>query len=112
MPSLTIYIDQKLDKITENLDLEKIELKLNQILVKTLNAKEENCQIIWINSKIFASNYKIYCELKYRQNDYRDNFKLEECLNKMGDVMKVYFKVKLRLRSFGINQLSIKALDL
>ena len=112
MPSLTIYSDEKLDQITRNFDLGEIELKFNQILVNILGAEEENCQIIWVSSKILTSNYKVYCELKYRENVFRDDLKVEECLNEIGAIMKSYFKVKLRLRSFGINQLSIKALDL
>ena len=70
MPSLTIYSDEKLDQITRNFDLVEIELKFNQILVNILGAEEENCQIIWVSSKILTFNYKVYCELKYRENVY------------------------------------------
>ena len=70
MPSLIIHTDQSLNNIIEELDFKKIEETLKQVFIKILDAEEDKCQIIWINSRIITSDYKIYCELKFRETDY------------------------------------------
>ena len=66
MPSLTIYIEENLDKKTNSIELENVELKLIQTITKELEAKKDNCQIVWIYSKILTSKYKVFGELKFR----------------------------------------------
>jgi hypothetical protein len=112
MPSLIIHTDQSLNNIIEELDFKKIEEALKQIIIKILDAEEDKCQIIWINSRIITSDYKIYCELKFRETNYRNEFKRKNCLDNIGEIIKKHFKVKVRLRSFAINQSSITALDI
>ena len=112
MPSLIIHTDQSLNNIIEELDFKKIEEKLKQIFIKILDAKEDKCQIIWINSRIITSDYKIYCELKFRETYYRNEFKRKNFLNNIDKIIKKIFKVKVRLRSFSINQSTITALDI
>jgi hypothetical protein len=112
MPSLIIHTDQSLKNIIEELDFIKIEETLKQIITKVLDAEEDKCQIIWLNSRIVTSDYKIYCELKFRENDYRNEFKRKDCLDNIGEIIKKSFKVKVRLRSFSINQSFITALDI
>ena len=81
MPSLIIHTDQSLNNIIEELDFKKIEETLKQVFIKILDAEEDKCQIIWINSRIITSDYKIYCELKFRETDYRNEFKRKDCLD-------------------------------
>ena len=112
MPSLIIYFDPNLNNKIQKMDLTKIDDIFIKIIIKTLKAKEEKCQILWINSKINTSKYKVYCELKFRETDYRDKFKKKECLNQIGKVIQRKFNVNVRLRAFAINETSITALDL
>ena len=112
MPSLIIHTDQSLNNIIEELDFKKIEETLKQVFIKILDAEEDKCQIIWINSRIITLDYKIYCELKFRETDYRNEFKRKDCLDNIGKIIKKIFKVKVRLRSFSINQSTITALDI
>jgi hypothetical protein len=93
----------------EKLSLDNIFIK---IIIKTLKAKEEKCQILWIDSIINASKYKVYCELKFRKSEERNKFKKEECLNQIGNVIQKKINVNVRLRSFAINEESLTALDL
>ena len=112
MPSLIIYIEENLGKKTNSIELKNVELKLIQTLTKELKAKKDNCQIIWVYSKILTSKYKVFGELKFRDSGYRDKIKKERCLKKIGEILKNKFKVKVRLRSFAISDSLIAALDL
>ena len=112
MPSLTIYIEENLGKKTNSIELENVELKLIQTITKELEAKKDNCQIVWIYSKILTSKYKVFGELKFRDTKNRDDIKKEKCLEKIGEILKNEFNVKIRLRSFAINDSLITALDL
>ena len=112
MPSLIIYIEENLGKKTNSIELENVELKLIQTITKELEAKKDNCQIVWIYSKILTSKYKVFGELKFRDTKNRDDIKKEKCLEKIGEILKNKFNVKIRLRSFAINDSLITALDL
>ena len=112
MPSLTIYIEENLGKKTNSIELENVELKLIQTITKELEAKKDNCQIVWIYSKILTSKYKVFGELKFRDTKNRDDIKKEKCLEKIGEILKNKFNVKIRLRSFAIGDSLITALDL
>ena len=112
MPSLTIYIEENLGKKTNSIELENVELKLIQIITKELEAKKDNCQIVWIYSKILTSKYKVFGELKFRDTKNRDDIKKEKCLEKIGEILKNEFNVRIRLRSFAIDDSLIMALDL
>ena len=112
MPSLIIYIEENLGKKTNSIELENVELKLIQTLTKELEAKKDNCQIVWIYSKILTSKYKVFGELKFRDTKNRYDIKKEKYLEKIGEILKNKFNVKIRLRSFAINDSLITALDL
>jgi hypothetical protein len=112
MPSLIIYFDPILNNKIQEVDLTKIDDIFIKIIIKTLKAEEEKCQILWIDSKINASKYKVYCELKFRESDERDKFKKEDCLNQIGNVIQKKFNVNVKLRAFANNETSITALDL
>ena len=112
MPSLIIYIEENLDRNANFTELEDVENKLIKIITKELEAKKDNCQIVWIYSKILTSKYKVFGELKFRDTKHRDDIKKEKCLEKIGEILKNKFNVKIRLRSFAINDSLITALDL
>jgi len=112
MPSLIIYIEENLDRNANFTELEDVENKLIKIITKELEAKKDNCQIVWIYSKILTSKYKVFGELKFRDTKHRDNIKKEKCLEKIGEILKNKFNVKIRLRSFAIKDSLITALDL
>ena len=112
MPSLIIYIEENLGKKTNSIELENVELKLIQIITKEMEAKKDNCQIVWVYSKILTSKYKVFGELKFRDTKNRDDIKKEKCLKKIGEILKNKFNVKIRLRSFAIGNTLITALDL
>jgi len=112
MPSLIIYIEENLDRNANFTELEDVENKLIKIITKELEAKKDNCQIVWIYSKILTSKYKVFGELKFRDTKNRDDIKKEKCLEKIGEILKNKFNVKIRLRSFAIKDSLITALDL
>ena len=112
MPSIIIYIEENLGKKTNSIELENVELKLIQTLTNELEAKKDNCQIVWIYSKSLTSKYKVFGELKFRDSKNRDKIKKERCLKKISEILKNKFKVKIRLRSFAISDSLIAALDL
>lgn len=112
MPSLIIYIEENLDRNANFTELEDVEHKLIQAITKELEAKKDNCQIVWVYSKILTSKYKVFGELKFRDTKNRDDIKKEKCLKKLGAILKNKFNVKIRLRSFAIGDSLITALDL
>ena len=112
MPSLIIYFHHNLNNKIQKMNLIKMDNIFIKIIIETLKAKGEKCQILWIDSKINTSKYNVYCELKFRESDERDKLKREECLNQIGKVIQIKFNVNVRLRAFAINKTSLTALDL
>ena len=99
MPVLKLYKDINIDC---EKDLVLIEDYLIKIMNTELNAKFENCQIIWITTEIFKSEYKIYGELLLRKNENRTNLIKNNFLNKIGKKLSKSFSTNIRLRSFSI----------
>ena len=85
---------------------------MTDIIINELDAEEDNCQIIWVESKTFTSNYKLYGEMKFREKKSRTINNRERCLKKIGDILKNEFNVFVRLRAFSIKEACITALDL
>jgi hypothetical protein len=112
MPSLTLYIDKYIDHNLNQQTLRTIEENIVEIIVKEFDANQDNCQICWVNSEIFTSNYKILGEMKFRQKKSRGKNKKENCLKKIGNILKNNFKVSIRLRAFSIENASLTALDI
>ena len=112
MPSLILHVDESLDYIFKKLDVNLIEKNITDIIINELAAEEDNCQVIWVQSKTFGSDYKIFGEIKFREKKIRDMNKRNNCLKKIGDILKNKFNVFVRLRAFSINEASINALDL
>jgi len=112
MPSLTLYIDNNIDHNLNQQTLRTIEENIVEIIVKEFDANQDNCQICWVNSEIFTSNYKILGEMKFRQKKSRGKNKKENCLKKIGNILKNNFKVSIRLRAFSIENASLTALDI
>ena len=106
MPVLKLYKDKNIDC---EKDLVLIEDYLFKIMNAELNAKFENCQIIWITTEIFKSEYKIYGELLLRKNEHRTNLIKNNFLNKIGKKLSKSFSTNIRLRSFSIKDELINA---
>ena len=112
MPSLILYVDKTIDHNLNQQALRTIEENIVKIIVKEFDANKDNCQISWVNSEMFTSNYKILGEMKFRQKKSRDKNKKENCLKKIGNILKNNFKVSIRLRAFSIENVSLTALDI
>ena len=112
MPSLILHIDESLDYIFKNSDINFVEKNITEIIINELDAEKDNCQIIWVESKTFTSNYKLYGEMKFREKKSRTINSREKCLKKIGDILKNEFNVFVRLRAFSIKEACITALDL
>jgi hypothetical protein len=112
MPSLILYVDKTIDHNLNQQALRTIEENIVKIIVKEFDANKDNCQISWVNSEMFTSKYKILGEMKFRQNKSRDKNKKENCLKKIGNILKNNFKVSIRLRAFSIENSSLTALDI
>ena len=112
MPSLILHIDETLENIFEIYAVKAIEKSIIDIIQEELEAEKNNCQIIWVKSKIISSNYKIFGELKFRDNENRNIDKRNECLKRIGKILRNKFNVFIRLRAFSIQDASITALDL
>ena len=112
MPSLTLYIDKNIDHNLNQRTLRTIEENIIEIIVKEFDANQDNCQICWVNSEMFTSNYKSLGEMKFRQKKSRGKNKKENCLKKIGNILKNNFKVSIRLRAFSIENASLTALDI
>ena len=106
MPVLKLYKDKNIDC---EKDLVLIEDYLIKIMNTELNAKFENCQIIWITTEIFKSEYKIYGELILRKNENRKNLIKNNFLNKIGKKLSKSFSTNINLRSFSIKDEFINA---
>ena len=59
MPSLILHVDETLENIFEISAVKAIEKSIIDIIQEELEAEKNNCQIIWVKSKIICSNYKI-----------------------------------------------------
>ena len=106
MPILKLYKDKNIDC---KIDLVSIEDYLFKMMNTELNAKFENCQIIWITTEIFKSEYKIYGELFLRKNENRTNLIKNNFLNKISKKLSKNFSTNVRLRSFSIKDELINA---
>ena len=112
MPSLILHIDESLDSNFKKSEIKVIEKQMTDIIINELDAEEDNCQIIWVESKTFTSNYKLYGEMKFREKKSRTINSSKKCLRKIGEILKNEFNVFVRLRAFSIKEACITALDL
>ena len=112
MPSLILHIDETLKNIFEISAVKAIEKSIIDIIQEELEAEKNNCQVIWIKSKIITSNYKIFGELKFREKKTRNIDSINDCLRKIGEILHNKFRVFVRLRAFSIKDASIAAVDL
>ena len=112
MPSLILHIDETLKNIFEISAFKSTEKSIIGIIQEELEAEKNNCQVIWIKSKIITSNYKIFGELKFREKKTRNIDSINDCLRKIGEILQNKFKVFVRLRAFSIKNASIAAVDL
>ena len=112
MPSLILHIDEILENNFDISSVKIIEKRIINIIQKELEAEKNNCQIIWVKSKIITSNYKVFGELKFREKKTRNIDRLNDCLGKIGEILQNKFRVFVRLRAFSIKDTSIAAVDL
>ena len=112
MPSLIFHIDEILENTFKISSIKTIEKNIIDIIEEELEAEKNNCQIIWVKSKIIYSNYKIFGELKFRDKKTRNIDKRNKCLKRIGKILQNKFNVCIRLRAFSIQDASIIALDL
>ena len=112
MPSLILHTDEILENTCDISTVKRIERSIIDIIQEELEAEKNNCQIIWVKSKIISSNYKIFGELKFRDKETRNIDKRNKCLRRIGKILQNKFNVFIRLRAFSIKDASITALDL
>ena len=112
MPSLILHIDEILENTFDISAVKKIEKSIIDVIQEELVAEKNNCQIIWVKSKIIYSNYKIFGELKFRDEESRNIDKRNKCLKRIGEILQNKFNVFIRLRAFSIQDASITSLDL
>ena len=112
MPSLILHIDEILENTFDISAVKRIEKSIIDIIEEELEAEKNNCQIIWVKSKIIYSSYKIFGELKFRDKETRNIDKRNKCLKRIGKILQNKFNVFIRLRAFSIKDASITALDL
>ena len=112
MPSLILHIDEILENTFKISSIKAVEKIIIDIIEEELEAEKNNCQIIWVQSKIISSNYKIFGELKFRDKETRNIDKINKCLKRIGKILQNKFNVFIRLRAFSIQDASITALDL
>ena len=112
MPSLILHIDEILENTFDISAVKRIEKSIIDIIQEELEAEKNNCQIIWVKSKIIYSNYKIFGELKFRDKETRNIERRNNCLKKIGKILQDKFNVFIRLRAFSIQDASIIAVDL
>ena len=112
MPSLILHIDEILENTFDISAVKRIEKSIINIIQEELEAEKNNCQIIWVKSKIIYSNYKIFGELKFRDKETRNIDKRNKCLKRIGKILRNKFNVFIRLRAFSIQDASITAIDL
>jgi|TARA_B100001778_G_scaffold131913_1_gene108592 hypothetical protein len=112
LPSLILHVDEIIENSLEIAEVIRIEKRIINIIQKELEAEKNNCQIIWVKSKIICSNYKIFGELKFRDKETRNMDKRDKCLKRIGKILQNKFNVFIRLRAFSFQDSSITALDL
>ena len=112
MPSLILHLDEILENTFEISAVKAIEKNILDIIQEELEAEKNNCQIIWVKSKIISSNYKIFGELQFRDLETRNIDRRNKCLKRIGKILQDKFNVFIRLRAFSIKDVSITALDL
>ena len=112
MPSLILHIDEILENTFKISSIKAVEKIIIDIIEEELEAEKNNSQIIWVQSKIISSNYKIFGELKFRDKETRNIDKRNKCLERIGKILQNKFNVFIRLRAFSIQDASITALDL
>ena len=112
MPSLILHIDEILENTFKISSIKEVEKIIIDIIEEELEAEKNNCQIIWVKSKIICSNYKIFGELKFRDKETRNIDKRDKCLKRIGKILQNKFNVFIRLRAFSIQDASITALDI
>ena len=112
MPSLILHIDEILENTFNISTVKRVEKSIIDIIQEELEAEKNNCQIIWVKSKVIYSNYKIFGELKFRDKETRNIDKRNKCLKRIGKILRNKFNVFIRLRAFSIQDASITALDL
>ena len=112
MPSLILHIDEILENTFDISAVKRLEKSIIDIIEEELEAEKNNCQIIWVKSRIIYSNYKIFGELKFRDNVTRNIEKRNKCLKRIGKILQNKFNVFIRLRAFSIQDALITALDL
>ena len=111
MPSLILHVDEIIENTIKNSVVKSIEKNMMKIIKKELEAEKNNCQIIWVRSKILSSNYKIFGELKFREKNTRNIKRRKDCLKQISEILQKEFNVSVRLRAFSIKEESITALD-
>ena len=111
MPSLILHIDEIIENTLKNSVIKAIEKNMIKIIEEELEAEKNNCQIIWVRSKILSSNYKIFGELKFREKNTRNIKRRKDCLKQISEILQKEFNVSVRLRAFSIKEESITALD-
>ena len=112
MPSLILHIDEIIENTFKISSIKAVEKIIIDIIEEELEAEKNNCQIIWVKSKIIYSSYKIFGELKFRDKETRNINKRNKCLKRIGKILQNKFNVFIRLRAFSIQDASITALDL
>ena len=112
LPSLILHVDEIIENSLEITEVIRLEKRIINIIQEELEAEKNNCQIIWIRSKIITSNYKIFGELKFREKKTRNIDNINDCLRRIGEILQNKFNVFIRLRAFSIQDASITALDL
>ena len=111
MPSLILHMDEIIENTLKNSVVRAIEKNMIKIIEEELEAEKNNCQIIWVRSKILSSNYKIFGELKFREKNTRNIKRRKDCLKQISEILQKEFNVSVRLRAFSIKEESITALD-
>ena len=111
MPSLILHIDEIIENTLKNSVVKAIEKNMIKIIEDELEAEKNNCQIIWVRSKILSSNYKIFGELKFREKNTRNIKRRKDCLKQISEILQKEFNVSVRLRAFSIKEESITAID-
>ena len=111
MPSLILHIDEIIENTLKNSVVKAIEKNIIKIIEEELEAEKNNCQIIWVRSKILSSNYKIFGELKFREKNTRNIKRRKDCLKQISEILQKKFNVSVRLRAFSIKEETITALD-
>ena len=98
MPSLILHIDEIVENTFKISSIKTIEKSIIDIIEEELEAEKNNCQIIWVQSKIISSNYKIFGELKFRDKETRNIDKRNKCLNRIGKILQNKLNLYLTLR--------------